>query len=1062
VPIRVICPGCHQPLLLSDDLLGQKVCCQDCAQVFQAGEQPPSEDSGDSQAIEEPPRASFAFDESHEEPPRRSRVPDDDSEEDEERPQDREKPSGSLLPLVLVGVGVFLVLVLSGGGLTAWLLLSRKPAVQTAQTTQGPGKTTTQAAPEQDAQDEPQPKDEAKPVVPDSAPPLDLPSRPVGPGTVVTKGPNEGKAPAVTSPAGLGKVVRLPGTVGGVCVAGGGRYLVLALPAQRKLAVFDVPEGKLARYLDLASERFLFTAGQDSAVVLLTATNVLERWSLATGKREQFAPIAPTRAPRCLAMGAASSGPVLVGDTFHDLDRLRPLYIKPTGNGVDVFGDTDKVRVSADGTVFTAWKPGSSPQGVAALVLKGNQAQGYYDHDTAGQVVPGHDGKVIYTARGMYTSEVKPIGKAGRAGGDFCVPAVSGPFYLVLSSKSRFGFSLARGEKPEVALHMQGDARVLAKLTGLDLPDGINPWGRERVTIDQRLLFCPDHKVIVTVPSTDDRVVLYSFDVDQAMQKAGIDYLYVASHPPLQAEPGQTWSYEMAVRSRKGAVKVKLGSGPGGMTTTEDGKVTWAIPASFEAKEVNVVLNVTDASGQEVLHSFKVRVGDPTGTDDSPVPPKPVVLGEVAWDFPAPRPTLIQSPILTKARTSKLMTATVGDLVVGGGGRFVVLHFPREKRIGVFDVTSAKIVKYFAADDDDLLMAAGMDKLILVLPAAQKIERYSLSKLEREQSAPLPTKGRAMAVAMGPASAGPLLLWERGADKSTEKQKALYFLNPETFEVLASPGLDGVPGRIGAVRSIAASGDGRVFALRTPSRLYSLVRHGKRLVLYGSAGADFRAATYALPGPDGSVIYTSAGLFDERCRKLKDAKDDSNPLPASHGAFFLSDQGAYLRGYGRTVLKLPERTSLETTGLADTNPVPAEKRSILVPGARVLLFLTGSNDRLIVDRFDVVAALERSGIDYLYVTARPPGPVARGADFTYKLTAVSKRGKVKFRKVDGPAELKVGEDGTVTWKVPASKDEEEVAVKVSIEDSKQEINHTFTITVLAAPPAEDATKPPQP
>jgi hypothetical protein len=71
------------------------------------------------------------------------------------------------------------------------------------------------------------------------------------------------------------------------------------------------------------------------------------------------------------------------------------------------------------------------------------------------------------------------------------------------------------------------------------------------------VLFVPDAKLIAVVPPSRDRIVLHRFDVEAALDRAEIDYLFVTSRPPVDA-PGKSFSYPVVVKSKKGGVKMKL------------------------------------------------------------------------------------------------------------------------------------------------------------------------------------------------------------------------------------------------------------------------------------------------------------------------------------------------------------------------------------------------------------------------------------------------------------------------------------------------------------------------
>lgn len=60
------------------------------------------------------------------------------------------------------------------------------------------------------------------------------------------------------------------------------------------------------------------------------------------------------------------------------------------------------------------------------------------------------------------------------------------------------------------------------------------------------------------------------------------------------------------------------GSGPEGMQLSGDGKLTWTPPADFRKPDVGVIITVADASGQEVLHSFVIRIPENAPPPESP------------------------------------------------------------------------------------------------------------------------------------------------------------------------------------------------------------------------------------------------------------------------------------------------------------------------------------------------------------------------------------------------------------------------------------------------------------
>jgi len=84
---------------------------------------------------------------------------------------------------------------------------------------------------------------------------------------------------------------------------------------------------------------------------------------------------------------------------------------------------------------------------------------------------------------------------------------------------------------------------------------------------------------------------------------------FVFSDPSPLAKPGATYSYQLEVLSKKGGLNFKLESGPEGLAVSPTGKVTWKAPAKPADSDVDVLVTVSDSSGQEVFHNFRVEFG---------------------------------------------------------------------------------------------------------------------------------------------------------------------------------------------------------------------------------------------------------------------------------------------------------------------------------------------------------------------------------------------------------------------------------------------------------------------
>jgi hypothetical protein len=313
--------------------------------------------------------------------------------------------------------------------------------------------------------------------------------------------------------------VTLSSAVGDVAVGGAGRYLVLHLPAEKKLALFDASAARVVHHFPVTEEGVKFAACADKLLVLNPHSRLAECWDLGTFRREQSATVPLTGQVRAVALGSASRGPLVIWATDqsgaarpHFLD-VRTLKEMPFRHIPHFHRQTDpgaQYRASADGRVFGCWQVSGSPQGVWSLVLGGGEAREYYEHTSAGHLAPGPDGKYLYSARGIFTRDAKPIGMAGRRFAPYCLPAHHGPYYLTVPMRERPD---GPPDSLRLALRLEGDGREVGALPDVALWDGINRWDRERITTDKRIHLIPSAKLLVILPPSDDRLVLYRFDL---------------------------------------------------------------------------------------------------------------------------------------------------------------------------------------------------------------------------------------------------------------------------------------------------------------------------------------------------------------------------------------------------------------------------------------------------------------------------------------------------------------------------------------------------------------------
>jgi S1-C subfamily serine protease len=432
------------------------------------------------------------------------------------------------------------------------------------------------------------------------------------------------------SPVQIGEAqteVKLPSDISDVAVGGGGRFLILHLRRLRQLAIFDVNAAKIVKYLPLDSDNIIFTAGAEKLIVVSVDQSTISRYSLQTFEREVTAQMPVAGTINAIAMGANSRGPLLVVASS-GTEQLSPagfslvdpntLALKSTlskvKNHYQHYRDRVRIRASTDGTVFCMWGTGGSPSGLQTMIIDGNDAQTYYLHDSFAAAIPSPDGRIIYTPSGILNSELAATGSTAALGnGSMRIPAIQGNYYLEIDATGRIGVWLAGEPRALVTLPPVDNFGIAEGFSaGLGaFPPTISPRisgasGNAFFDRDKHIHFIPDARLIIAIPKTNDRLILQQFEPLQALKDAKIDYLFVASPPVISAAKNSNYIYQIQVETKRGNLKFSLENGPAGMKISPTGKLTWL--AGPTQGDETVIVRVSDASGQEIFHAFKISV----------------------------------------------------------------------------------------------------------------------------------------------------------------------------------------------------------------------------------------------------------------------------------------------------------------------------------------------------------------------------------------------------------------------------------------------------------------------
>ena len=104
-----------------------------------------------------------------------------------------------------------------------------------------------------------------------------------------------------------------------------------------------------------------------------------------------------------------------------------------------------------------------------------------------------------------------------------------------------------------------------------------------------------------------------------------------------------------------------------------------------------------------------------------------------------------------------LLPGRVGAIAVGGGGRYIVFHFPEQGRLAVFDANVGDLTTSEGMENGAIQLAAGATKVVVSVPNTRNYRVYSLPELKRENEFEPPLFHGGRAIAMGSRTNGPLL-----------------------------------------------------------------------------------------------------------------------------------------------------------------------------------------------------------------------------------------------------------------------------------------------------------------
>jgi hypothetical protein len=178
------------------------------------------------------------------------------------------------------------------------------------------------------------------------------------------------------------------------------------------------------------------------------------------------------------------------------------LNTQPASIMVGHYRDRVHLRASAEGRVFGLWCTSHSPSGMGVIVYSKDVVRTTYAHRSVGHVVPSPDGKVLYTNSGKYVLQSQGRLPERPEASGLMLPASLGDQVLHLA---------AAGEVRTPTIETPGKEKPLATLPDLGLPTAEEKAITHDLTFDKRVHLVPEARLLITIPASGDRLVLYPY-----------------------------------------------------------------------------------------------------------------------------------------------------------------------------------------------------------------------------------------------------------------------------------------------------------------------------------------------------------------------------------------------------------------------------------------------------------------------------------------------------------------------------------------------------------------------
>jgi len=395
------------------------------------------------------------------------------------------------------------------------------------------------------------------------------------------------------------------------------------------------------------------------------------------------------------------------------------------------------------------------------------------------------------------------------------------------------------------------------------------------------------------------------------------------------------------------------------------------------------------------------------------------------------------------------------DVLVGPGGRTLVVHIAERPLVQLFDVATARITKTITLDVADRMVAVAGKQLVAVGPQGD-YEWVDLDTGTVEMRGKLSGTDRVCGICAGSDSNGPMLVCRYvGRRAKTPYDFAFYDLrgferlpHAVPFETLGyRDDSDGCP-------LLDASPNGQLFVIGSDVHRAFVAFHPGKAHYVREGLPSLRSLRLTASGRH---VMTDGGVYAIRASDGDGTAPDPKVLyvPSMGGELYLR---VYCYGVSTPrafLCRMADHRALaDLNGLTDmsaassTSRIPASKRIWFMDDCLRLVTLPPADDRLEIRNVDTKKAIANGVVPITIFVSEPPLTAKRGEEYVYRMQCFSLYPKgLPFYTVNLGPKGATMEDGCITWKVPEDFPLDEMIFAVAMQLGDEVCAQGWTVAI---------------